>query len=430
MNLYPFFAGHILDSVTDGMRGPLDLKDDLPADDAYRMIDEAIEKHLVFMERYKNSIQALMKEVVNQHDASMRRHQASLSALKSQRNFLTPISDLPPEILCSIFAWVRDSDSGDLVEDEEGILTSKSLKIPWIQVTHVCSHWRNVALNSPELWSRVFPFRNITWLKEMLLRSKEASLSFTYNDLCNDHYARPQFRAALSHALKHANRIQHLSIYTDAFNFGKFLSAIHGSLAPRLESLCLSSSYALSKLDLPTYDPETENRKPSFDGVPNESLNLRRLELNYFEASWDSRAPFLLNLTNLRLHGTTPSPDLTWQWFMDTLRAMPLLEVLDLNDSFPTCSEKEATHPSYFGSAHFNYLQRLSLSCDVREGGIILSCITFPPTTFVKFNCCFNLNIVSPVPSIDFANVFICLTQIYAKMNPKPSFQTLVLLQA
>lgn len=60
---------------------------------------------------------------------------------QQQYNRLNNISQLPPELLGEVFAHVQEGYDP----------TIKALG--WIQVTHVCSHWRRVALSQPSLWN-------------------------------------------------------------------------------------------------------------------------------------------------------------------------------------------------------------------------------------------------------------------------------------
>lgn len=51
----------------------------------------------------------------------------------------------------------------------------------WVRaVSHVCSHWRSVALSTPALWSDL-PMHNPRWAMEMIKRSKGTSLIIDYN---------------------------------------------------------------------------------------------------------------------------------------------------------------------------------------------------------------------------------------------------------
>jgi hypothetical protein len=47
----------------------------------------------------------------------------------------------------------------------------------WISVTHVCRHWRQVALDDSSLWARISGLMaNTTWISEMLARARNAPL--------------------------------------------------------------------------------------------------------------------------------------------------------------------------------------------------------------------------------------------------------------
>ena len=50
----------------------------------------------------------------------------------------------------------------------------------WVNVSYVCSHWRNTALNCPTLWTCHFNL-SLCWAEELLLRSKQASLEISCN---------------------------------------------------------------------------------------------------------------------------------------------------------------------------------------------------------------------------------------------------------
>ncbi|KAE9410840.1 hypothetical protein BT96DRAFT_766117, partial [Gymnopus androsaceus JB14] len=84
----------------------------------------------------------------------------ALRELKSRYNLHMPISKLPAEILCVIFMLVPESTDDD-----------------WYRftVTHVCSHWRSIALNYPEMWNMP-DFWMPEWACEMLKRSEMAPL--------------------------------------------------------------------------------------------------------------------------------------------------------------------------------------------------------------------------------------------------------------
>lgn len=90
-------------------------------------------------------------------------------SLFSSRNALAPISSLPPELLARIFRFYA------LVEPP----WSGVQKLGWIRVTHVCQHWRQVALDDSSLWARIVGVSPSTeWISEALVRARDAPLLF------------------------------------------------------------------------------------------------------------------------------------------------------------------------------------------------------------------------------------------------------------
>src|SRR5712691_184935 len=95
-------------------------------------------------------------------------------SLLTRRNALVPISLLPPEILAWIFHL--------LVHDEWPLSGLRNLG--WIEVTHVCRHWRQVALDNSSLWARIWCLpANPKWISEILARAKNAPLDIELNDI-------------------------------------------------------------------------------------------------------------------------------------------------------------------------------------------------------------------------------------------------------
>lgn len=89
----------------------------------------------------------------------------SLSSLHSWRNSLLHVSRLPPEPLTAIFleyALECDDTFAGVVPD-------------WVTVSHICRTWRQVALNCPALWTRLF-FVSRPLMDELLARSKTSTV--------------------------------------------------------------------------------------------------------------------------------------------------------------------------------------------------------------------------------------------------------------
>jgi hypothetical protein len=93
-------------------------------------------------------------------------------SLLTRRNALMPISLLPPEILARVFHL--------LVLEEPPLSGGQSLG--WIRVTHVCQHWRQVALDDSSLWAKIWGIpTNTKWISEILARAKNAPLDIEFN---------------------------------------------------------------------------------------------------------------------------------------------------------------------------------------------------------------------------------------------------------
>ena len=71
-----------------------------------------------------------------------------IQSLLSHRNAMVPISTLLPELLARIFRFLILGD----------IALFSMPAMGWFEATHVCQHWRQVALDDSSLWARVTGF--------------------------------------------------------------------------------------------------------------------------------------------------------------------------------------------------------------------------------------------------------------------------------
>jgi len=71
-----------------------------------------------------------------------------VQSLLSRRNGMAPISTLLPELLARIFQFLI---LGDIALFSVPVMG-------WFEATHVCQHWRQVALDDSSLWARVTGF--------------------------------------------------------------------------------------------------------------------------------------------------------------------------------------------------------------------------------------------------------------------------------
>ncbi|KAI0264872.1 hypothetical protein BC834DRAFT_237067 [Gloeopeniophorella convolvens] len=151
--------------------------------------------------------------------------ESRLRSLYTQLNALTPVSLLPTELLARIFHLLRDSRDYD-----------KDARLPLsVAVTHVCRHWREVALSDSSLWSALrnsAPRCSQKWLTEMLIRSKNAPLDIeVYEPHTN-------FLHSLTH---HSSRISRLCLSSLEGSPG--VQSLLETEAPVLEDLRMETAY-------------------------------------------------------------------------------------------------------------------------------------------------------------------------------------------
>lgn len=82
----------------------------------------------------------------NQLASALSKHQASLeTSILTYRSLLTPVRNLPPDVLITIFHEVLAS-----ISDAKG-----DIALTTLQLSHVCSRWRGATLSSNRLWTTI-----------------------------------------------------------------------------------------------------------------------------------------------------------------------------------------------------------------------------------------------------------------------------------
>ncbi|KAK7438199.1 hypothetical protein VKT23_018129 [Stygiomarasmius scandens] len=90
--------------------------------------------------RYEDEIRRLEARVI-----ALKNHQQRVySQIDQFRSLLAPIRRLPPEILDQVFGFLCIKSS---------VNSSNAMDCPAIRLSHVCSGWRELARNTPSLWS-------------------------------------------------------------------------------------------------------------------------------------------------------------------------------------------------------------------------------------------------------------------------------------
>ncbi|KAF6758141.1 hypothetical protein DFP72DRAFT_888203 [Ephemerocybe angulata] len=254
------------------------------------------------------------KILANEHRELIRKRVNELKdeicALHLLHNTFAPINRLPPEILSRIFV----QSAAECRQDS----------LSWIQVTHTCHHWREVALDCAALWSHI-SFVNPAFTKVMLARSKNAPL---HVDLRTS-YTRttPVIYEALSEVLDQGSRLRSIAIdnVTNSRRSGmlhlrRFLSKC--KTAPVLEELRLRTS-----LDHCLNSGFLQGGSPT----------LKHLEISgCIISNWNTipSGAALITLDLTRSHGQE-NKMLSGSGFISLLKNMPSLENLHIQFLLP-----------------------------------------------------------------------------------------------
>ena len=107
--------------------------------------------------------------------------EAEIRTLKYRHNAASGSCRLPPKILSSIFLVVLDTATTSRATDHFKHLWDvyNGGSVSWVYVSHVCQHWRAVALACPELWTKL-NFWERSYVEVVLSRCQTAPLSLKF----------------------------------------------------------------------------------------------------------------------------------------------------------------------------------------------------------------------------------------------------------
>lgn len=229
--------------------------------------------------------------------ASFYEHQ--LLALRYHRNTYAPISILPDEVLVEIFT-----------------LLSNARRFPksWHQVTHVCRHWRLVALDAAHLWTT--PSTSLhAYTMLYLERSRAGALDILIDDKTSE--------SVLVPVLNEMQRVRSLVLRSRSTTFMDYVQELAQSLGHEASSLKVMD---ISKMIWVDWDDSVFTLPASTFGSASQLCTLKLSLINF---EWQMLP--LPNLTTLSLRSMKMSSDLSWKEFLQTLAEMPLLKVIDVS---------------------------------------------------------------------------------------------------
>ena len=284
-----------------------------------------------------------------------------LHTLLTRRNSHLPIFILPPEILARIFHL--------LVLDEPLLLGRRNLG--WIGVTHVCWHWRQVALDDSSLWARIRGTTvNTKWILELLVRAKNVPLDIEFN-LNTVMRASPEKLLIILPHLSHTRHLRFHGLSKPHFDDVQEICSLE---APALEYFELT---AITKFSM-TFRDLGENML--FKG---HSPRLRTLSLSRVVIPW-SIIP-RGQLTHLKIayfDEDVHSPGDLNQ-LIDLLVNCPALEILALESCLPS-QLAEFPHGQ---TIHLPHLSHLHLCDSTPRISNMLKMFKLPSSTTLHLDC-------------------------------------------
>ncbi|TEB37152.1 hypothetical protein FA13DRAFT_1726277 [Coprinellus micaceus] len=247
-----------------------------------------------------------------------------IRVLQSCHNSVTPICRLPPEILSNIFVKLFRSFEKP---------NEWNPQTEWIRVSHVCAHWRSVALDCVTLWTRPH-FTVLKFVRLALRRAGGAPL-----DVHFPYEAPGDFEEILGQLLSHPDSLRAVELGIDRYPScgGGYDSDYEGGIrdlpsarvvakwthAPLLRELVL-----IGRIPSQEPFPDTFLRR----GAP----SLQHLDLRYLGLHWKV-VPLGCQLRTLRLShkfGDVEHRPLVAE-FVASVRGMPRLEHLELKEYTP-----------------------------------------------------------------------------------------------
>ncbi|KAF6763854.1 hypothetical protein DFP72DRAFT_1163765 [Ephemerocybe angulata] len=278
-----------------------------------------------------------------------------LRAAKTKYNATSFLNRLPVEILSKVFLDLASAIANDFILEP---WLPKARAVSWIYVTHVCSHWREVALDCAALWSDI-QYLKPPLAEAMLSRSKRAPLSFKLSRYLNFN---GEFKDVIHKILSHSERLVSVEIGSCA---NAAILAHFSRAAPILEKLSLCGVY-------PAVDLTSTFLQA---GAP----SLKHLALSQFQIESWAVLPLGPCLTYLRIVGSAVQRPSASQ-FIASIHAMPHLQTLILEnllpeDEYPTDPVYNTIYPPPFAA-----LGKLSLTDTVEHVTNFFSAVNLPET--------------------------------------------------
>ncbi|KAF9038254.1 hypothetical protein BDP27DRAFT_1489863 [Rhodocollybia butyracea] len=284
---------------------------------------------------------------------------ASVVTRSDPNSYSSPICALPSEVLGNIFLSLKDINPPWVYRESA---TKKRKHLGFIQITFVCRRFRETAIATARLWSRIAFELGPQWMVTMMERAMFAPIILWAH--CRDESSRigPEVKAYVP---KHISHLQELTLSGPEDEAADLASCLIEP-APMLELLSLRAQTFGSH----SPDPPIPVPPVLFDG---QTPRLSRLTLGNCIISWE--CPNFKSLTSLQLslkpfsaYGTTEFlPSITQ--LLDIVDQNPLLTILSLEYCLPYLHSPVFPLPSPARVGKLVHLADLTLT------GRVLDCV-------------------------------------------------------
>ena len=311
------------------------------------------------------------------------RRERELASLKRRYNADIWVVRLPDELLHEIFlyclAWWKDTYTNK--DTFERYYAPRKGHHGWVSLTHVCHHWRAIALSAPLLWTDIKVLRR-SLTAAFLLRSRQAPLTIQcrvdWSDVMKDSskYQMVKKVLAQSHRIR-SLRFQYSNVDPATREAFSAVPDMGRYEFPQLRHLTLLLASDHDHSSIPSFIARASLPKL-------EELDLRMYDLSALSLITTS-APCL---TRLSLYYFITSQELSWTTFFNVFGSLPQLEVLTLFEGLPPVrtqlQEVVSRLPSFHTTLTFPNLKTFNLTCQALSCATLLQHMSFPVTTKVR----------------------------------------------
>ncbi|KAG6812401.1 hypothetical protein H0H92_003082 [Tricholoma furcatifolium] len=310
----------------------------------------------------------------------IKEHESIIRYYKKRRNELSVTYRIPPEVLAYIFSHAvgRRTDLSRIK-----------------RISHISSHWRDVAISTPSLWSTInvedYPAK---WIFEMLHRSKNVPLSIL-NATC---VSKETYSILLQILASDLHRIRHVMLGDPHQDLSYCMPDI--SLDERstlFQSLCPHDISKLERLEMNAYSmidfQESDDAQPALqlpEQVTMEAASLKHLLLSGYWMDWQLCPAFGRSLKTFSISCIPNHLRPSTAQLLSFLSHLPLLETLSIS-SFGTPDEASSSHG--IEMVHMKFLRHLKVSSRIPSNIVsILKYLTFPKETIVTVKIAPKIN--------------------------------------